>query len=65
MRKKVKGVDYMKYEEEVSKMCMQAIKYKKYAEARQCEKCCLYCQNRCDEVCEKAKEVEGSCTNTQ
>lgn len=50
-----KGDGNMKCPEEVSKMCMQAIKYKKYAEIRQCEKCCLYCQNKCDEVCEKAK----------
>ena len=57
MRKKVKGVDYMKCEEEVLKMCMQAIKYKKYAKVRQCEKCCLYCNKKCDEVCEKVLEV--------
>jgi len=54
-----------KCEQEVAGHCYLAIKYKKYAEVRQCEKCCLYCQNRCDEVCENAKEVEDSCTNTQ
>lgn len=53
-----KGDGNMKCPEEISKMCLNAIKYKKYAEVRQCEKCCLYCKNKCDEVCDKALEVE-------
>ncbi|GFN35349.1 hypothetical protein TXYLGN1_11360 [Tepidimicrobium xylanilyticum] len=48
----------MKCSEEVSKMCMQAIKYKKYAEIRDCEKCCLYCKSKCDHACDKALEGE-------
>lgn len=46
----------MKCSEEVSGMCMNAIKYKKYAEVRDCENCCLYCKEKCDHVCEKALE---------
>lgn len=46
----------MKCEQEASKHCMQAIKYKKYAEIRDCEKCCLYCIKLCDNVCDKALE---------
>ena len=49
----------MKCSEEVSKMCMQAIKYKKYAEVRDCEKCCLYCKSKCDHACDKALEGES------
>lgn len=48
----------MKCDRNISKMCLNAIQYKKYAEVRQCEKCCLYCKNRCHEVCEKAKGEE-------
>lgn len=46
----------MKCDRDISKMCLNAIQYKKYAEVRQCEKCCLYCKNKCDEECERALE---------
>lgn len=48
----------MKCEEEVARYCRKAIKYKKYAEVRDCEKCCLYCKSKCDYVCDKALEGE-------
>lgn len=54
-----KGDGNMKCKDEVSKMCMKAIKYKKYAEVRDCEKCCLFCEGKCDQVCDKALEEEG------
>lgn len=48
----------MKCQDEVAKMYMKAIKYKKYAEVRDCEKCCLFCEGKCDQVCDKALEGE-------
>ena len=46
----------MKCSEEVAKLCIKAIKYKKYAKVRDCEKCCFYCSSKCDNVCEKVLE---------
>ncbi|WP_236910164.1 hypothetical protein [Clostridium sp. Cult3] len=46
----------MKCEEEVAGYCAKKVKYKKYAEILGCNKCCLRCKRKCDEVCEKALE---------
>ena len=47
----------MKCEDKINIYCRQAISYKKYAEYRECNKCCLDCKEKCDQICEKA-EVE-------
>lgn len=44
----------MKCEDKVADYCAQAVKYKKYAEIRRCEKCCLECVDICPHLCEKA-----------
>ena len=46
----------MKCEEKSGKYCMQAIKYKKYAEVRSCGKCCIECIDICIHLCDKAKD---------
>lgn len=48
----------MKCGDYIAGHCGKAIKYKKYAEVRRCNKCCLECKFRCDEVCEKALEEQ-------
>ena len=47
----------MKCEEYVSGYCMQAIKYKKYAKIRRCDKCCLGCMEPCGNICKIALEI--------
>ncbi len=44
-----------KCEDKIDKYCRQAITYKKYAETRKCEMCCIDCKNRCKEICEQVK----------
>lgn len=45
----------MKCEEYVADHCMLAIKYEKYAEVRDCKKCCLYCKTKCENICDVVK----------
>ena len=47
----------MKCEEKVDIYCMQAIKYKKYAEIRRCDKCCIGCLEPCSHLCSKSLEI--------
>lgn len=47
----------MKCEEYVSGYCRQAVMYKKYAEVRDCEKCCVYCNDPCSNICQKALTI--------
>lgn len=47
----------MKCNQESSGYCMQAIKYKKYAEIRRCNKCCLHCDEPCSNICKVALEL--------
>ena len=47
----------MKCEEEILGYCMQAIKYKKYAEVRRCDKCCLECAEPCGNICDTALTI--------
>ena len=47
----------MKCEEKAAGHCMMAIKYKKYAEYRRCNKCCVGCMELCGNVCEKALDL--------
>lgn len=46
----------MNCEEKVSYYCRQAVTYKKYAEMRRCDKCCIECKNHCDYICERVAE---------
>lgn len=46
----------MKCEEYIAGFCRKAIIYKKYAAIRQCNKCCLDCKNKCENVCSSLKE---------
>ena len=46
----------MNCEEKVSDYCRQAIIYKKYAEMRRCDKCCIDCTVHCEHICEKASD---------
>ena len=41
-------------EDKIAEYCSQAIKYKKYAEIRRCDKCCLECVDICPQMCDKA-----------
>lgn len=50
----------MKCKERVSKYCRQAITYKKYAEIRKCNKCCIGCLELCGNVCNKALDINKS-----
>jgi len=45
-----------KCEDKIDKYCRQAIAYKKYAEVRRCDKCCIGCMEPCGNICEKALE---------
>ena len=45
----------MKCEEYIAGLCRKAITYKKYAEVRDCNKCCLDCKDKCDNVCSNSK----------
>jgi len=47
----------MRCTEKVDIYCMQAIKYKKYAEVRRCEDCCIDCLDICANICSKALEI--------
>lgn len=49
----------MKCQDEVAKMCMKAIKYKKYANIRRCDKCCIDCNNPCGNLCDIALELKN------
>ncbi len=46
-----------KCEEKIDKYCRQAITYKKYAEVRRCDRCCIGCMELCGNVCDKALEI--------
>lgn len=50
----------MKCEEKVSKYCRQAIIYKKYAEIRRCDRCCIDCMKLCSNICDKALDINKS-----
>jgi len=41
----------MKCEEYVAGYCTKKIKYKKYAEVIGCDRCCLDCKNKCENIC--------------
>lgn len=47
----------MKCEDKIDKGCRQAIIYKKYAEIRRCDKCCLECLEPCSNICKIALEI--------
>jgi len=49
----------MRCAEKVDIYCMQAIKYKKYAEIRRCNKCCIDCLEPCSFLCDKALEFKN------
>lgn len=46
-----------KCEQEIAGHCYMAITYKKYAEVRDCEKCCLKCEEPCGNMCDKALKI--------
>jgi hypothetical protein len=52
----------MKCEEKVDQYCRQVIKYKKYAEIRRCNKCCIDCLDPCSYLCDKALEFKNMTT---
>ncbi len=41
----------------ISGYCKQAIEYKKYAEYRRCDRCCIDCLEPCSYLCRKALEI--------
>jgi len=45
----------MKCEEYVADHCTKKIKYKKYAEVIGCDRCCLDCKNKCENICDVVK----------
>lgn len=49
----------MRCAEKVDIYCMQVIKYKKYAEIRRCDKCCIDCLEPCSYLCDKALEFKN------
>ena len=50
----------MKCEEKVGEYCRQAIKYQRYVKYRQCNKCCIGCENLCGNVCHIALDIMES-----
>ncbi len=54
----------MRCEDEIAGYCAKKIKYKKYTEILGCNKCCLRCKNKCDEVCGEIG-ADDKCINTQ
>ena len=49
----------MKCTEKIDIYCIQVIKYKKYAEIRRCDKCCIDCLEPCSYLCDKALELKN------
>ena len=49
----------MKCKEKVGQYCRQAVSYKKYAEYRSCDKCCVDCNDPCGNLCDKALEIKN------
>ena len=47
----------MRCEERIKEYCRQAVIYKKYADIRRCNKCCIGCMELCGNVCEKALDI--------
>ncbi len=47
----------MRCEEKISQYCRQAITYKKYAQYRDCNKCCLECLEPCGNICDTALTI--------
>ena len=50
----------MKCEEYIAGYCGEVVRYRKYVEIRRCDKCCLDCIKKCDELCDKARGNIGA-----
>jgi hypothetical protein len=47
----------MKCEEKIGEYCRQAVTYRKYADIRRCNNCCIECEEPCSNICEKALDI--------
>lgn len=47
-------------EEKIGQYCRQTVSYKKYAEIRRCDRCCIDCSNPCGNLCDKALELKNN-----
>ena len=47
----------MRCEEKIGAYCRQAVSYKKYAEYRRCDRCCIDCLEPCSYLCSTALRI--------